>query len=81
MIERIDHVNIVVRDLPTMVAFYRDTLGLSQGREVTIGGDWVEVTIEVDKWFTPADIDPASTDTRELGLQVFGLYLAPATSG
>ncbi len=44
-------------------------------------GDWVEVTIEVDKWFTPAEIDPASSDTRELGLQVFGLYLAPATSG
>lgn len=44
-------------------------------------GDWVEVTIEVDKTFTPADLDPASSDTRELGLQVFGLYLAPATSG
>lgn len=43
-------------------------------------GDWVEITIEVDKWFTPAEIDPASSDTRELGLQVFGLYLAPATS-
>jgi len=44
-------------------------------------GDWVEVTIAVDKWFTPAEIDPASADTRELGLQVFSLYLAPARSG
>jgi len=44
-------------------------------------GDWVEVAIEVDKGFIPAELDPVSTDTRELGLQVFGLYLAPATSG
>ena len=28
MIERIDHVNLVVEDLPAMTAFYRDVLGL-----------------------------------------------------
>ena len=33
MIERIDHVNIVVRDLPSMTAFYRDVLGLKVTNE------------------------------------------------
>lgn len=39
---QIDHVNIVVYDLPRMTAFYRDALGLEVTREVTISGDWIE---------------------------------------
>ena len=38
-------------------------------------GDWVELTIEVDKVFVPAQVTEGSTDTRELGLQVFWMYL------
>ncbi|MHB8898731.1 MAG: VOC family protein [Thermoguttaceae bacterium] len=40
--KQIDHVNIVVRDLPRMTAFYRDALGLRVTRQVTIRGDWIE---------------------------------------
>ena len=40
--KQIDHVNIVVEDLPRMTAFYRDALGLKVIREVTIQGDWIE---------------------------------------
>lgn len=42
MIERIDHVNLVVADLPTMTAFYRDVLGLRLTRQVTISGPWID---------------------------------------
>ena len=42
MIESIDHVNLVVRDLPAMTAFYRDVLGCRVTKEVTISGDWIE---------------------------------------
>lgn len=34
--KQIDHVNIVVENLPRMTAFYRDALGLRVTREVTI---------------------------------------------
>ncbi len=37
----LDHVNIVVEDLPRMVAFYRDVLGLRVVRQITIGGRWI----------------------------------------
>ncbi len=40
--KQIDHVNIVVENLPRMTAFYRDALGLRVTREVTIRGDWIE---------------------------------------
>ncbi len=42
MIERIDHVNIVVEDLAGMTAFYRDTLGLRQTQDISISGDWID---------------------------------------
>ena len=42
MIERIDHVNLVVADLAAMTAFYRDELGMRVTREITIGGPWIE---------------------------------------
>ena len=37
----IDHVNIVVRDMATMVEFYRDVLGLKLTKDVNISGDWI----------------------------------------
>lgn len=42
MIERIDHVNIVVSDMDAMVAFYREALGLRETRRATIGGPWIQ---------------------------------------
>jgi len=47
MIEQIDHINIVVDDLPRMIAFYRGQLGLRVTKEVTIRGDWVEATVRL----------------------------------
>ena len=41
MLHRIDHVNIVVRDMQTMVSFYRDVLGLEVTKDVNISGDWI----------------------------------------
>ena len=38
MIERIDHVNLVVGDMQTMLAFYRDLLGLRLTKQATIRG-------------------------------------------
>jgi len=45
MLEQIDHVNLVVDDLPAMVAFYRDVLGLTVTKEVTISGGWIEQVV------------------------------------
>ena len=60
MIERIDHVNLVVEDLPGMTAFYRDVLGLRVTRQVTIGGEWIEALtgferVEADVIYLEAD--------------------------
>jgi catechol 2,3-dioxygenase-like lactoylglutathione lyase family enzyme len=41
----IDHVNIVVRDLDRMVAFYTQVLGMTQTKRVTIQGDWIEAVV------------------------------------
>lgn len=41
-ISQIDHVNIVVDDLPTMVRFYQEVLGMAVTKEVAISGAWVE---------------------------------------
>jgi len=45
MLESIDHVNIVVADLPKMVDFYGRVLGLREALRVTISGPWVERTV------------------------------------
>jgi len=42
MIERVDHVNLVVRDLDAMIAFYTNVLGMRVTKQVTIHGDWVD---------------------------------------
>lgn len=45
MLATIDHVNIVVRDLETMVRFYRDVLGMAVTKRATITGDWIEQVV------------------------------------
>ena len=46
---QIDHVNIVVRDLEGMIAFYRDVLGLAVTRRVSISGPWIAATVGLDE--------------------------------
>ena len=45
MLESIDHVNLVVRDLPRMTRFYQEVLGLQVTKEVTISGDWIDAVV------------------------------------
>src|SRR5438270_4421428 len=45
MLNRIDHVNIVVEDLESMVRFYCEVLGLKQTKRVTISGEWVSSVV------------------------------------
>lgn len=45
MLESIDHVNIVVNDLPRMVDFYVRVLGFAQTLRVTISGAWIDQTV------------------------------------
>ena len=41
-LERIDHVNLVVDDVETMIRFYRDVLGLRLTKQATIRGKWID---------------------------------------
>jgi catechol 2,3-dioxygenase-like lactoylglutathione lyase family enzyme len=43
--ESIDHVNLVVRDLPRMTAFYRNVLGFRVTKQVSISGAWIDETV------------------------------------
>ena len=45
MIEHIDHINIVVRDLDAMTAFYTEALGLAVTKRVTIRGPWIDQVV------------------------------------
>ncbi|MDQ3439322.1 MAG: VOC family protein [Planctomycetota bacterium] len=45
MLESIDHVNIVVSDLPRMMDFYTRVLGLRETKRVTISGAWIDQTV------------------------------------
>ena len=45
LIARIDHVNIVVRDMQLMIDFYRDVLGMKVTKDVNISGDWIEQVV------------------------------------
>ena len=45
MLESIDHVNIVVNDLPRMLDFYMRVLGLRETMRVTISGEWIDRTV------------------------------------
>jgi len=42
MIEGIDHINIVVKNLDRMVFFFENCLGFKVGKRVAINGDWIE---------------------------------------
>jgi glyoxylase I family protein len=48
MLTSIDHVNLVVTDLPRMLAFYRDVLGLTVTKQVSISGEWIGKTVGLD---------------------------------
>jgi len=45
MLESIDHVNIVVRDLDGMADFYTRLLGTKITKQVTISGPWIDQTV------------------------------------
>lgn len=45
MLESIDHVNLVVSDLPRMTDFYTRVLGLRETKRVTISGAWIDHTV------------------------------------
>lgn len=45
MLSSIDHVNLIVADLPRMLAFYRDVLGLTVTKQATISGEWIGNTV------------------------------------
>ncbi|MGB7159877.1 MAG: VOC family protein [Tepidisphaeraceae bacterium] len=45
MLNAIDHVNIVVHDLPGMIDFYCRVLGLRESKRVTISGAWIDQTV------------------------------------
>jgi catechol 2,3-dioxygenase-like lactoylglutathione lyase family enzyme len=45
MLTSIDHVNLVVSELSRMLAFYRDVLGMTVTKQVTISGDWIGKTV------------------------------------
>ena len=38
--------------------------------------EWVELNLEVTPALVPQELDPSSQDDRELGLQVFSMYLS-----
>jgi len=42
MLQRIDHVNLVVADIQAMIAFYRDVLGMRLTKQATIRGPWID---------------------------------------
>jgi catechol 2,3-dioxygenase-like lactoylglutathione lyase family enzyme len=45
MLESIDHVNLVVRDLEGMADFYTRLLGMKITKQVTISGPWIDRTV------------------------------------
>ncbi|MDX1971489.1 MAG: VOC family protein [Candidatus Sumerlaeia bacterium] len=45
MINHIDHINIVVRDLEKNVEFYRDVLGFRVTMEALLEGEWIDAVV------------------------------------
>ena len=45
MIEQIDHINIVVKDLEAMICFYKKQLGFKLSKRVEISGAWIEAVV------------------------------------
>ena len=63
MLERIDHVNLVVADMPRMVAFYKDVLGMRLAKQAVISGPWIEAVtglspVEAEVAFLEASSGP-----------------------
>lgn len=48
MIEQIDHINIVVNDLETMIHFYKEYLGFKLSKRVEISGAWIERVVGLE---------------------------------
>jgi catechol 2,3-dioxygenase-like lactoylglutathione lyase family enzyme len=64
MIQGIDHVNLVVDDMPAMIRFYREVLGLRVTKQATIRGPWIEAVtgladVEADVAFLESPTGPA----------------------
>jgi catechol 2,3-dioxygenase-like lactoylglutathione lyase family enzyme len=64
MLERIDHVNLVVADMPAMIRFYCDVLGMRPTKQATISGPWIDavtglVNVEAEVAFLGAPAGPA----------------------
>lgn len=69
MLKAIDHVNIVVRDMQPMLAFYTDCLGMQVTKDVVITGDWIEQVVglkDVNARVIYLDIGDASGPRIEL---------------
>jgi glyoxylase I family protein len=63
MLERIDHVNIVVGNMQTMIGFYRDLLGMRLTKQAVISGRWIEAatglsSVEAEVAFLQAPTGP-----------------------
>ena len=42
MIQAIDHLNVVVADMPRAVKFYTEVLGFVKTKEAQLAGEWIE---------------------------------------
>lgn len=80
MTSRLDHVNLVVRDLPAMVAFYRDALGMRVAKEVRIRGAWIDaVTGLRDTEAEVVYLDPGGEADADAGARIELIrFLSPA---
>ena len=63
MLDRIDHVNLVVGDMQKMVAFYRDVLGMRLTKQAVISGPWIDAVtalspVEAEVVFLEASSGP-----------------------
>jgi len=47
MLKQVDHINIVVRNITAMSAFYVDVLGMTITKDVFISGDWIEDVVSL----------------------------------
>ena len=64
MLERIDHVNLVVADMPAMIRFYCDVLGMRLAKQATISGPWIDAVtglmhVEAEVAFLEAGAGPS----------------------
>lgn len=67
MIERLDHVNLVVADMEAMIDFYRDVLQLRLTRRATISGAWISAITGLDNVVADvAFLEPESGPSIEL---------------